>query len=392
MSLAGPAAVATAPPEPPPLTAEEAVQQAEAEGLTLLRSASSATGYKGVSWHKRPATPYQAEVRRGGKKVSLGTFSTAEEAALAYARSPEVQADVAAAAAPPEPPPLTAEEAVQQAEAEGLTLLRSESSSTGYTGVRVNSSSKSKPYMARVQRGGKEVHLGRCATAEEAALCYARSLEGRAAAAEPPPLTTEAALRQAEAEGLTLLRSESSNSSYKGVSFKGSCSRAKPYQANLCRGGKLVHLGIFATAEEAALCYARTPEAQAAAAAPPAPPLMTAEEALRQADVEGLTLLRSASFRTGYKGVRFKGIRNRAKPYQATVRRGGKNVHLGYSTTAEEAALVVARASEAQAAAPQPPAASSRKRKVESEEQPPDEPADVVVILEGRFVESTPLE
>ena len=204
----------------------------------------------------------------------------------------------------------------------------------------------------------------------------------------PPPMTAEAALRQAEAEGLTLVRSESrtGRTGYKGVTFKRS-STSSPYQAKLWRGGKTVHLGIFATVEEAALCYARTPETQAAAAAPPAPPPLSAEESLRQAELEGLTLLRSASFITGYKGVRFKGIRYRAKPYQATVRRGGKQVHLGYSTTAEEAALVVARASAAQAAAPQPPSASSRKRKAKPEEQPRDVPADVVVIIDGHFVD-----
>ena len=35
--------------------------------------------------------PYQARVRRGGKQVSLGSFATAEEAALCVARSPEGQ-------------------------------------------------------------------------------------------------------------------------------------------------------------------------------------------------------------------------------------------------------------------------------------------------------------
>ena len=207
-------------------------------------------------------------------------------------------------------------------------------------------------------------------------------------------MTAEKAVRQAEAEGLTLLKSEASSTGYKGVTFISSC-KSKPYQVKVRRGGKTVHLGIFATAEEAALCYARTPEAQATAAAPPEPPPpppLSAEEALRQAEAEGLTLLRYESSSSGYKGVSFKGLRNLAKPYQAEVQRGGKKVHLGCFTTAEEAALVFARASEAQAAALQPPAASSRKRKAEPEVQPPDEPADVVVILEGRFVESTPFE
>ena len=35
-------------------------------------------------------------------------------------------------------------------------------------------------------------------------------------------------------------------------------SKPKPYQAQLKRGGKQVYLGCFATAEEAALCVARS--------------------------------------------------------------------------------------------------------------------------------------
>ena len=86
------------------------------------------------------------------------------------------------------------EEARQQAQAEGLTL-RVADNSTGYFSVCRDQRSKSKlkPYTVQVRRGGKMVHLGRFATAEEAALCFARSPEGRAAAqraaAAPPPLT-----------------------------------------------------------------------------------------------------------------------------------------------------------------------------------------------------------
>jgi len=215
------------------------------------------------------------------------------------------------------------------------------------------------------------------------------------------------ALSQAETEGLTPARSLGNSSGYKGVAFNSS-TKSKPYQVKVGRGGKQVFLGCFATAEEAALCYARTPEGQAAAAAPPESPPLTAEEALRQAETEGLTLLRSDN-NSGYKGVGLYSGRKR-KPYKAEVHRGGKEVFLGYFTTAEEAALSYARTPEAQTVATQSPvapflrwrqaqvakqqlpAASSRKRKVESEEQPPDEPADVVVILEGHFVESTTLE
>ena len=80
-----------------------------------------------------------------------------------------------------------------QAEAEGLTLLKADNT-TGYCGVTYNPQvGKPKPYQARVRRGGKQVNLGYFATAEEAALCVARSPEGRTAAAKQaaPQLSEE---------------------------------------------------------------------------------------------------------------------------------------------------------------------------------------------------------
>ena len=69
-----------------------------------------------------------------------------------------------------------------QAEAEGLTLLRADNKA-GYFGV-CHLPGRPKPYMARVKRGGKLVRLGSFATAEQAALCVARSPEGQEAAAK----------------------------------------------------------------------------------------------------------------------------------------------------------------------------------------------------------------
>ena len=54
----------------------------------------------------------------------------------------------------------------------------------------------------------------------------------------------------------------------------------KPYAAQMRRCGKNVTLGHFATAEEAALCVARTPEGQAAAKRAAATPPLTSGEAL----------------------------------------------------------------------------------------------------------------
>ena len=174
---------------------------------TLLVVAENKAGYFGVSLLSRPgqSKPYQARVKRGGNQVHLGSFATAEEAALSVARSPEGQAvaeERAAAAAP-----LTSEEARQQAQAEKLTLLVSENKA-GYFGV-THRPSNSKPYQVQVTRGGKQVSLGNFATAEEAALSVARSPEGQAVAAEraaaAPPLTSEEAQQQAQAEELTQL-------------------------------------------------------------------------------------------------------------------------------------------------------------------------------------------
>ena len=51
------------------MTEEEAVRQAEAEGLMLLK-ADNVSGYNCVSFINKTnlAKPYQAHVRRGGKK------------------------------------------------------------------------------------------------------------------------------------------------------------------------------------------------------------------------------------------------------------------------------------------------------------------------------------
>ena len=81
------------------------------------------------------------------------------------------------------------EAARQQARAEGLTLLKADNEA-GYFGVNLDKPDQTKPYQAQVWRGGTMVHLGSFATAEETALCIARSPEGqeaakRAAAASP---------------------------------------------------------------------------------------------------------------------------------------------------------------------------------------------------------------
>jgi hypothetical protein len=255
--------------------------------------------------------------------------------------------------------PVAAVVATEALQAGELTLLVADNSA-GYFGVCLIKPGKPKPYQAGVWRGGKMVKLGCFATAEEAALCVARSPEGRAAAAEraaaAPPLTSEEARQQAQVEKLTLLAA-ANKSGYFGVNlaYPG---KPKPYKVQVWRGGKMVSLGHFATAEEAALCVARTPEGQAAAAPRAAAETpLTSEEARQQAQAEKLTLL-VADSSSGYFGVSLKP--GRSKPYQAKVRRGGKTVHLGCFATAEEAALCIARSPEGRAAAARAAAAESQ--------------------------------
>ena len=66
----------------------------------------------------------------------------------------------------------------ERAQIEGLTLVRT-SNETGFMGVYKDGGeeSQSKPYQARLDRDdGTQQHLGSFATAEEAALAYARAL------------------------------------------------------------------------------------------------------------------------------------------------------------------------------------------------------------------------
>ena len=190
-----------------------------------------------------------------------------------------------------------AQAAVRQAEAEGLTLQPSDNAA-GYHSVRKDDRTRSEnnPFTA-VGRGGSEgVYLGCFATAEEAALAVARahartrppSASPRPAVAKraaPPPQPShaeeeeeeigqseaaEAAVRQAAAEGLTLQPSDNM-AGYRGVRKNCRKALAKPFFASVQRADKQVHLGYFSTAEEAALAYARTPEAQAQVANSKAP-------------------------------------------------------------------------------------------------------------------------
>ena len=190
---------------PQPLTADEARAATAAEGLELVLSSLSSTGFKCVTKHHGK---YKAEFRDNCKQRYLGIFATPEEAALSYARHigaeraaaeaaearvavrDDAQEEVVEEAQEQEaveeemaagPQPLTADEAKAAAVAEGLELVLSSLSSTGFKGV----SNDHGKYKVEVWEDGKYRRLGTFATPEEAALCYARHVGAERAAAEP---------------------------------------------------------------------------------------------------------------------------------------------------------------------------------------------------------------
>ena len=137
------------------MTAAEAHATAAAEGLALLR-ADNPTGFKFVGHIDKASKPFKARVWQKRRNSHLGSFATAEQAALAVARflGPEGVAAALAAdeAKALEPAPMTAAEALAAAEAEGLTLVRAENT-TGFKGV-YHSNNVSKPFHAQLRHGG----------------------------------------------------------------------------------------------------------------------------------------------------------------------------------------------------------------------------------------------
>ena len=77
-------------PLPKVMTEEEAHRLAEAEGISLILAPRNASGYKGVSRNNKsemsPKSGYCAQFCQHGRTYRLGSFSSAPEAALAYAR------------------------------------------------------------------------------------------------------------------------------------------------------------------------------------------------------------------------------------------------------------------------------------------------------------------
>ena len=203
---------------------------AAAEGLTLCREAGTSSGYYGVS---SSGTRFKAQVRpKGQRVVSLGSFDSPEGAALAIARrfprlaeqraaAAAQRMEAAAARASDLAATMTAEQAAQIAEAEGLTLPVNPQASCGYQGVHHKALAHTKGFSAHLPGQKASRYVGCFGTPHAAALAIARKLGPAASAAlaqerrncagwlmtELSEMSAPEARRLAKEEGLTLRHS-----------------------------------------------------------------------------------------------------------------------------------------------------------------------------------------
>ena len=121
-----------------------------------------------------------------GLCVTVGTYQNAEAAALSYARYVGRERILKAQAAyesARSSPTIEASEALAIAKREGLCLPRHPTSMSGFRGVSLDLRAKAgKAFEVNYSvpgSGGKQLYLGRYASAEEAALVLARYVAAR---------------------------------------------------------------------------------------------------------------------------------------------------------------------------------------------------------------------
>ena len=158
-------------------------------------------------------------------------------------------------------------DALAQAAAEGLELVRDPRATSGFKGVSYRKDGRNRKILVVAYFQGKQVMVakpGECATPEEGALKYARWLRDTPGATafrrgvhyndgkeemlarNDEGLRTEA-LRQADLEGLELVRTNGTRSGFLGVAWNAS---SMPYYSTRTQES-------FRTGEEAAVAEAR---------------------------------------------------------------------------------------------------------------------------------------
>ena len=155
--------------------AEEALSEWKLAGLCGTPGCYKPDFHDGVCTPDEVSGSRKRRVRSSSQRSS-GQGSSAPRQCIASAAAIVQINEVAAQAVEARgevPQPITAAAA---AAAEGLELVPSSSSETGFRGVNKNLGK----YAARIKKNGKHRYLGTVATPEEAALCYARHVGGGA--------------------------------------------------------------------------------------------------------------------------------------------------------------------------------------------------------------------
>jgi hypothetical protein len=207
-------------------------------------------------------------------------------------------------------------------EGEVLKLRETHRNETGYVGVSYEPSSNGTlPYRARLHKsaGG---NVGQYRTAFEAAVARAKAEQAGVKAEEETDTTL-----LTEVNGVKLHLSSTSSTGYTGVTHTSDTS-ASPFAAAY----RKKRLGVFASATEAALEYARAAGDAVAAKAAAHKAMAEARGLIMEAD--GMQLLLSEKSLCGYLGVR----EPTPGHFSATVYQGGKGKHIGTFSTALEAA------------------------------------------------------
>ena len=216
---------------PPDKKAKGPLVLQHSSGYELPLAPNTASGFRGVSrirGEKRRGRPYQVLVQLDKERTersSLGTYATAVEAAVSYAKFREAERVVGAREAYRQQVGARRAEEARQAqdavaqsslvrEVDGLKLFLSPKSLTGYKHVTYIDSNKYRKLRyhacAPSDARGRRPSLGYHATAVEAAVTYAKYV----ATLAPPPLP---APHDADAEGVGLGASEEEQQLLKAV-------------------------------------------------------------------------------------------------------------------------------------------------------------------------------
>ncbi|EOD31629.1 Hypothetical protein EMIHUDRAFT_231600 [Emiliania huxleyi CCMP1516] len=258
----------------------------EAEGLRLHLSSSSNTGYQGV--YNLASGRFEAKRKVDGRTVHLGYFATAVEAAVAYARAMSEASAVAASASKSAPPAEPAGETIlcgrtheRDGGAIGCVLPAGHAGQHAFTLQGKRARCVKRPFDP-TDVEAEERSKGASRQDGEESEVEVEAAAGKAALAGSEAMSSQEA-PVAEAEGLRLHLS-SSSTGYLAV-----YEQSGRFQAQHRVDGRHVYVGLFDTAVEAAVAYAK-------AVGEYQPPTVATE-------AEGLRLHLSSRSSTGYRGV-----------------------------------------------------------------------------------------